>query len=60
MNRPNRIKLRNDKLRQYIAELEKKHPQWRWDALLSDTADKFFLAERTVDGIVRREGCYAD
>ncbi|MEO2064477.1 MAG: hypothetical protein ABGW97_15955 [Christiangramia sp.] len=60
MSRPERLKRRNSKVRDFISSLEKKHPQWRFDAVVEETADNFFISPRTVEAILRREGVYAD
>lgn len=60
MSRPERLKRRNSKVRDYITNLEKKNPQWRFDAVILEAADNFFISPRTVEAILRREGIYAD
>lgn len=60
MSRPDRIKARNQKIRDYFSSLERKHPQWRWDALLQEAEKEFFLSPRTIDAIIKFEGVYAD
>jgi len=49
---------RNKSVRIYFSQLESKNPNWRIDALERDTADKFFISERTVRAIVKGEGIY--
>ncbi|MEC3875952.1 hypothetical protein [Chryseobacterium salviniae] len=61
MTRKERIQLRNDKVRKYFAELEKKHPQWKLSALLEDTAHQFPpISPATVSAILKYSGSYAD
>ena len=60
MSRPERLHRRNTKVRDFITALEKKNPQWRFDAIIAETADAFFISPRTVEAILRREGIYAD
>ncbi len=54
-----RLKERNQAVKNYFAELCKKHPQWRLDALEDEAAKRFFIASRTVRAILKEEGCYA-
>lgn len=48
-----RLKKRNQAVMKTYAELDKKHPQWRYDAIIEKVADRFFLAPKTVDQIIR-------
>ena len=58
MSRPDRLQKRSEVIRKYISQLEKKHPQWRWDALLEEAESVFFLAPRTIDAILKKEPPY--
>lgn len=58
MTREQRLKNRNTQVREYFSELEKKHPQWRVSALEKETADRFFISERTVRSIIKGSGIY--
>lgn len=49
---------RNSAVRTYFKQLESKNPNWRIDALERDTADKFYLSERTVRAILKGESIY--
>ena len=53
-----RFLTRNAKVRMFFLELEKKHPQWRVSALEKETADRFFISERTVRSIIKGSGIY--
>ncbi|MRJ09177.1 hypothetical protein EDL99_09940 [Ornithobacterium rhinotracheale] len=60
MTRRERLKQRNQKVRNLFEEFSKKNPQWRVDALIEAVALKVYLAPRTVDAILRGEGCYSE
>ncbi|MDY3512974.1 hypothetical protein JSO59_001250 [Riemerella anatipestifer] len=60
MTRRQRLHLRNQKVRELFEELYSKHPQWRADAVITEVAKRVFLSERTVDAILRGEGCYSE
>lgn len=61
MTRKERIQLRNDKVRKYFSDLEKKHPQWKLSALLEDTAYQFPpISSATVSAILKQSGSYAE
>lgn len=60
MERKERLRQRNQKIRKFIADLEQKHPEWRFDAVVKEAAKNFFLAGRTIEAILRKEGVYAD
>lgn len=49
---------RNKNVRSFFAQLESKNPNWRIEALEKETADRFFISERTVRAIVKEEGIY--
>lgn len=49
---------RNKNVRTFFTQLETKNPNWRIEALEKETADKFYLSERTVRAIVKGEGIY--
>lgn len=59
MTRRERLLQRNQKVRKLFEEYSIKNPQWRADALIEEVAKKVFLAPRTVDAILRGEGCYS-
>lgn len=55
MNRKERLKYRNEQLKIYFAELEKKNPQWTLSALLEETANKFPpISTQTVAVILKQ------
>lgn len=60
MEKNKRLQQRNDKVRKYFIELEQKYPQWRISALESNTANKFFISERTVRAILKGGGVYSN
>lgn len=53
------LKERNQAVKSYFDQLAKKHPEWRLDALESETARHFYISPRTVRAILKEEGCYA-
>lgn len=60
MDRKERLRRRNNKVRELFGQLSKKHPRWRIDAVINEVADSVFLSPRTVEGILRGEGIYAE
>lgn len=60
MDRKERLTARNNQVRSSFNELCKKHPQWRFDALVKQVAGSFFLSKRTVEAILRGEGIYSE
>jgi hypothetical protein len=46
------IEKRNQRIRQRMAELEKKNPKWRTECIIELLADEFYLAQRTVENIL--------
>ncbi|SIO11967.1 hypothetical protein SAMN05444409_2104 [Epilithonimonas zeae] len=59
MSDNHRFLKRNVKVRTFFTELEKKNPQWRISALEKETADHFFISERTVRAIIKGTGIYS-
>lgn len=50
---------RDQQVREFFAALEKKHPQWRLNALLEETAERFPpIAPNTVADIINKTGIY--
>ncbi len=61
MTRKDRIKTRNEKVRDYFSNLEKKYPQWKLSALLEETANQFLpISPATVSAILKESGCYSE
>ncbi|MDV4024233.1 hypothetical protein CMT52_07770 [Elizabethkingia anophelis] len=60
MVKNSRFLARNQKVRSFFTELEKKYPQWRVSALEERTADHFFISERTVRAILKGDGIYSE
>jgi hypothetical protein len=60
MSRKERFKARNKAVRAFFNDLETKNPEWKQKFLIESTANKFFLATRTIEAIVLRESIYAD
>lgn len=58
MTQQDRLQKRNQTIRKDYRQLSEKHPQWRYDALIDDVADRYFLAPRTIKAILSREGNY--
>ncbi|HAO08189.1 MAG TPA: hypothetical protein DCQ50_14665 [Chryseobacterium sp.] len=60
ITRKQRLDYRNAKVKEYFTALEKKHPQWKLQALLEDTAREFPpLATGTISAIIKGTGKYA-
>ena len=53
------IKNRNARIKQRFNELSAQHPQWRYDALLSEMEGEFYLAKRTIAAIINGEAIYS-
>ncbi len=53
-----RFLARNAKVRKFFTDLERKNPQWRIGELEKETADQFFISERTVRSILKGNGIY--
>ena len=61
MNRKERLKLRNEKVREIFSALERKHPQWKLSALLEETARQVPpIAPATVSAILKGYGIYGE
>ena len=58
MSDNHRFLARNKKVRKFFEDLEKKNPNWRISALERETADQFFISERTVRSILKGSGIY--
>lgn len=59
MTQKERTCKRNTKLKRFFASLQKKHPKWRWSALINDTAEQFNIAPHTVTSILKSRGYYS-
>ena len=58
-NRKDRIEQRNKAVKVYFAELENKNPNWKLEALLEATAQRFPpIAPATVSAILKESGSY--
>lgn len=53
-----RLKSRNKAVREYFDSKLKKEKKWKLEAVIEDTANKFFLSIRTVNAIISFEGIY--
>lgn len=60
MVKNNRFLARNQQVRLFFMELEKRHPEWRVAALETKTANQFFISERTVRAILKGDGIYSE
>lgn len=61
MSRKERLRLRNNKVREIFTALKKKHPQWKLSALLEETAKQVPpIAPATVSAILKQYGTYAN
>lgn len=57
--RQQRLSIRNQQIRNDFDRFVEKNPQWRTEACINAIADKWYLSERTIEAILRGEGCYA-
>ena len=53
-----RLKQRNKAIRTYFDKKKKDNPKWTFEAVIENTAQKFYLAERTISAIISFEGVY--
>lgn len=61
MSRNERIRLRNNKVREVFSALERKYPQWKLSALLEETARQVPpIAPATVSAILKGYGIYGE
>lgn len=60
MSQKERFKKRNQAVRNEFNKLVREQPKWRIDAIIDDVADKFFIASRTAEAIIKSEGIYKD
>lgn len=60
MTRKERLTERNNQVRKLFYDLQTKNPKWRIDAIIEEVGNKSFLANRTVEAIVKYEGIYND
>jgi hypothetical protein len=61
MDKKERLARRNQKVRDYFLDLEKKNPKWKLSELLKDTAEQFLpLAPATISSILKQSGSYAE
>ena len=58
MTRKDRLQQRNAKVKEQYTALTKKHPQWRYQAIIKELAKEVYLAPRTIEAILRGEGIY--
>jgi hypothetical protein len=59
MERKERVNQRNQQVKTYFRDLEEKHPQWKYSALLDETAKRFPpLSPATIAAIIREQGIY--
>ncbi|TRX39074.1 hypothetical protein [Flavobacterium restrictum] len=61
IDKPTRKELlskRNQEVRKFFYEMQKKHPKYKIDAIIQDVANKFFLSSRTIEAIISHEGNY--
>ncbi|WP_264520374.1 hypothetical protein [Flavobacterium sp. N1994] len=60
MSQKERFKKRNQAVRNEFNKLVREQPKWRIDAIIDDVADKFFIASRTAEAIIKSEGIYKE
>lgn len=59
MNRQERLQKRYAKVRRYVQDMERKHPQWRYSAILQAAEEKFDYSPETIRAIIKGYGKYA-
>jgi len=60
MSSKERFIARNKAVRKFFDDLADKHPFWKQKHIIEQTAGHYFLAIRTTEAIINREGIYAD
>lgn len=60
MTKQERFNNRNTQVRKMFYELLEKNKKWRIDAVIDEVANKMFLANRTVEAIIKHEGIYGN
>ena len=60
IQRKDRLKQRNECVRNLFESLSKRYPQWRAEAIIAEVATQMYLSPRTVEAIVFYEGIYAE
>ncbi len=60
MNKKERFRQRNKKVRDMFNTMSEKYPKWRFDAIVENIAANMFLSTRTIEAIIRKEGIYND
>lgn len=60
MTRKERLTERNIQVRKLFYDLQAKNSKWRIDAVIDEVASKMYLANRTVEAILKYEGIYND
>lgn len=49
-----RITLRNQKIQEEYAKINKKYPHWKSEYIIERLADKYFLSKRTIEDILKK------
>lgn len=60
MTKQERFNNRNTQVRKMFYETLEKNKRWRVDAVIDEVAKKMFLANRTVEAIIKYEGIYGN
>ena len=60
MTKQERFNNRNTQVRKMFYETRERNKKWRVDAVIDEVAKKMFLANRTVEAIIKYEGIYGD
>ncbi|MXV37693.1 hypothetical protein GO491_03210 [Flavobacteriaceae bacterium Ap0902] len=58
MTKRERLAKRNKAVRDAFDKLVQKYPQWRVDAIISKIEERYFIAPRTIEAIIKREKGY--
>lgn len=60
MTKQERFNNRNTQVRKMFYETLERNKKWRVDAVIDEVAKKMFLANRTVEAIIKYEGIYGN
>ena len=60
MTKQERFNNRNTQVRKMFYETLERNKKWRVDAVIDEVTKKMFLANRTVEAIIKYEGIYGN
>lgn len=58
MTQRDRLSKRNEAVRAAFDALQRRHPQWRLDAIIDKLSERYFVSPRTIEAIIKREVGY--